>query len=354
VIRNAAGTLEATFIPYGATLTHLVFLGGSHVAGPVDVVLGWDDAVQYCACKAHTYFGATIGRVANRIAQGRFTLGGREHHLPLNEKDFNTLHGGMKGFDRRVFNIVNHTTSSVTFEYESPDGEEGFPGTLKVQVTHTITDKNEWQLRYHATSDNDTPVALSNHAYFNLNGNVNSTPTVLEHVMSIPEGKKYLEVDAHLLPTGKIAPVEDTPFLDFTAPKPLGRDIDQGSVTSQGGYDNAYVLDSWTPGRRPEDLPVALQVQTPVTGIGMRVRTDQPSLQIYSGNFLNATDPEQRIRRKRSQSIGSEPQYYNWRGALVVEAQQLPDSLHHAKFPSIILRTGEAYNQFTSYEFFAA
>merc|ERR1712176_473571 len=178
----------------------------------------------YCEAQdgKHTYFGATIGRVANRIAQGTFAVDGETYHTPLNENSVDTLHGGFMGFDRRAFSVVNKTRSSVTFEYTSADGEEGFPGNLTVQVTHTITDQDEWKLHYRAQADKNTPVALTNHAYFNLNGNINNTATVLEHVMKIPTGDQYVDVDSELLPTGILGSVDHASYLDFRTPKKIG------------------------------------------------------------------------------------------------------------------------------------
>jgi len=348
-IGNALGTTRATFIRYGATLTHLVFSGGEH--GPVDVVLGWDDPREYCASPQHTYFGATIGRVANRISHGSFKLDGKTYNTPLNEAS-DTLHGGWQGFDRHVFEVLEVNSSSVTFQTVSPDGEEGFPGNVTARVTHTITEADEWQISYVATTDRDTVVAMTNHAYFNLNGNVNNTPTVLEHVLKIPSGGRYVEVGSDLLPTGVVASVAEAPFMDFREAKSIGRDIDRGTATPQGGYDNAWVFGD-SPSKVPlSERPVAVEVYTPLTGIGVRMKTDQPSVQIYSGNFLNGTDPSTRIPRKRSQSFGSEPQFYQWRGAFTLEAQQYPDSVNHPQFPSTLLRQGEVYTQRTSYQFF--
>jgi len=351
-IRNAAGTLEATFLRYGGTLTHLLFTGGTEVQGPVDVALGWEDPRQHCRAPQHQYFGASVGRVANRIANGTFVLGGATYTLPRNENGYDTLHGGWFGFDRQVFDVVTRSASSVTFQHVSRDGEEGFPGTLTVQITHSISDDNEWQLHYHATTDRDTVVSLTSHPYFNLNGNINNMLTVLEHEIRIPTGDRFIEVDSHLVATGAIGSVSEATHLDFTTPKTLGRDIDRGTVTPQGGYDNAWVIGDARPTLRQGALALALEAYTPLTGIGMRVRTDQPSLQIYSGNFLNGTDPKTRMPRKRSQSFGLEPQYYQWRGALVVEAQQYPDAVNHANFPSVVLRLGEVYSQRTSYQLF--
>jgi len=350
-LSNSARTTRATLIRYGATLTHLVFAGGRK--GPVDVVLGWDDAREYCASPQHTYFGATIGRVANRIGHGSFELEGKEYRTPLNEDGFDTLHGGWKGFDRRVFDVVAKTGNSVTLQYISPDGEEGFPGTVTLQVTHTVTEDDEWLISYNATTDEDTVLALTNHAYFNLNGNVENTPTVMEHIMKVPTGDKYVEVDAKLLPTGVVAPVADAPALDFRSGKALGRDIDQGTVTPMGGYDNAWLFSGWSPDAPLRESPVLVEVHTPLTGIGLRMRTTEPSVQIYSGNFLNGTDPATRIPRKRSQSFGMETQFYQWRGAFTLEAQHYPDSVRVPQFPSVVLRKGEVYTQHTGYQLFS-
>jgi len=350
-LSNSNGTTQATLIRYGATLTHLVFASGKR--GPVDVVLGWDDPREYCASPQHTYFGATIGRVCNRIKNGSFELEGKEYRTPLNEAGLDTLHGGWKGFDRRVFDVVAKSNNSVTFQYISPDGEEGFPGTVTLQVTHTITEDDQWLISYNATTDKDTVLALTNHAYFNLNGNVDNTPTVMEHVMAMPTGDKFVKVDAELLPTGVVAPVAEAPALDFREGKALGRDIDQGTVTPKGGYDNAWVFSGWSPDAALEDSPVLVEVHTPLTGIGLRMRTTEPSVQIYSGNFLNGTDPATRIPRKQSQTFGTEPQFYQYRGAFTLEAQHYPDSVRVPQFPSVVLRKDAVYTQHTSYQLFA-
>ena len=175
-----------------------------------DVVLGWDDPTQYCASAQHTYFGATIGRVANRITNGTIRVGGRVYHLPLNEKGFDTLHGGWVGYDRRVWSVVHRSDASVTFSRVSWDGEMGFPGRLEINVTHSITETNEWTLRYAARADAETVLSMTNHAYFNLNANLNNTPTVLRHTVAMPTADRFVEVtppDAQgrgLLPTGKV------------------------------------------------------------------------------------------------------------------------------------------------------
>lgn len=354
-LKNSKG-MEATMIAYGATMTHLLVPDASDVKR--DVLLGWDDRSQYCANAEHTYFGATIGRIANRVAECSFELGGQKYDLSCNEKEFDTLHGGVVGYDRRVWTAVAQSSSSVTWSYFSPDGDMGFPGDLSVNVTHTITEANEWTIEYSALAgDRSTVVAMTNHAYFNLNANVDNTATVLEHVLHMPSATQALEVsgapDFHLLPTGKVLDIAAGSALDFfTEPKPVGQDIEHGVVTANGGYDNAWIF-----GDSPSDkMAHVVTLWSPRTGIQLDMATDQPSVQVYTGNFLNGTDADSssssfHIQRKASQSFGSEPQYYHWRGAITLEAQQYPDAVHHSNFPSIELRPGGRYQQRTSYKF---
>ena len=216
-LTNAKQTVKATMIAYGATVTHL--LVKDRAGADRDVLLGWDDATQYCANAEHTYFGATIGRVANRIANCSFLLGGQQYATSCNEKDFDTLHGGVVGWDRRVWEAVARNSSSVTWRYRSPAGEMGFPGAVEVNVTHSISDADEWSIVYSATADARTVVSMTNHAYFNLNANVHNTPTVLEHTLSMPTATRVLEVsgapDYHLIPTGAVDDIAPGSALDF-------------------------------------------------------------------------------------------------------------------------------------------
>jgi len=346
-LMNSRG-LEASMIAYGATMTHLLVPDAS--GAKRDVLLGWDDRTQYCASAQHTYFGATIGRIANRVANCSFGLEGQTYDLSCNEHDFDTLHGGVIGFDRQVWKAVARSSNSVTWSHFSPDGEMGFPGDLQVNVTHTITDDNEWTIGYSALAGGKTTVvAMSNHAYFNLNANVNNTPTVLEHILHMPTAKHALEVslapDYHLIPSGKVIDIARGSALDFTDPKPLGTDIDRGVVTAEGGYDNAWIFE---PAPRHEQHVVSLS--SPLTGIRLDMSTDQPSVQVYTGNFLNGNDDTQ-IPRKASQTFGDKAQFYQWRGAVTLEAQQYPDAVHHNNFPSVELEAGKRYTQRTSYRF---
>eukprot|EP00041_Stephanoeca_diplocostata_P017001 m.337630 g.337630 ORF g.337630 m.337630 type:complete len:403 (-) comp20556_c0_seq1:190-1398(-) len=352
ILKNSKG-MEARFIRYGATLTHLIFPDSE--GKPRDVVLGWDDTTQYCANPQHTYFGATIGRVANRIANGSFTLNGMVYDLPLNDHGIDTLHGGWLGYDRRVWSVIAQNRSSVTFSMVSWDGEEGFPGAISINVTHTLTDENEWVLQYAGRSLEtalSTVLAMTNHAYFNLNANVDDLETVLEHVMTMPTASTFVEVDSTLIPTGVLGSVaKDAPWLDFRTPKRIGADINRGTVTPLGGYDNAWVFE-----RRTPDVPGLLHdvvtITSPRTGISVAMSTDQPSVQVYTGNFLNGTDPSLRIARKASQCFSKDkPCYYQWRGAVTMEAQHFPDSVHQPSFPTIVLGPGAHYTQHTRYRF---
>jgi galactose mutarotase-like enzyme len=234
-LTNARGT-ELRILPYGGTATHFIVKDAN--GQPRDILLGFDDYTQYCANAVHPYFGATIGRVANRIANCSFTLEGTTYHTPCNEAspvDGNdTLHGGTVGFDRRVWTISSSTASSVRLSYFSPDGEEGFPGDVHVNVTHTLTPEDAWTIEYSAATTSAVAVAsLTNHAYWNLNSNVNGTATILEHELFADAGR-YLVVDSALLPTGAVGDVRDAFWLDFQRPKPVGRDIRNGTVTPTG------------------------------------------------------------------------------------------------------------------------
>jgi len=349
-----------TMIAYGATATHLYVPDTNRILR--DVILGWDDATQYCSNPQHTYFGATIGRVANRIANCSFDLGGKRYNLTCNDKGYDTLHGGIVGFDRRVWTAMNQTRSSVTWFYHSPDGEMGFPGALDIFVTHTITPESEWKIDYRAEMTNDstateTVIAMTNHAYFNLNANIDNTPTVMDHILHFPTSTNLVQVTGapayHLIPTGEVNEIVKDSAWDFTTAKRIGQDINSGDVTSLGGYDNARVFGS--PAipdvTSTTQLPLVATMTSPLTKIRLEMFTDQPSVQLYTGNFLNGTDTKLRIPRKKSQTYGKAPQYYHWRGAATLEAQQFPDAVHHDNFPSIVLKKGETYVQRTAYRF---
>jgi aldose 1-epimerase len=328
---KSANGMTAKVITYGATLTEL------HVPDKkgqtADVVLGCDDMAGYQS-DANQFFGATTGRVCNRIAKGKFTLDGKEYTLAVNNGK-NHLHGGVKrSLDKVVWGVEKRQLpqgqAGLHFTYSSPDGEEGYPGQLNISVFYTITDKNELDITYVATTDKPTPVNLTNHSYFNLAGA--GAPTVLDHELTIA-ADKYTPADDTLIPTGKIEPVAGTP-LDFTKPMKIGARIDQLTKTPYLGYDHNYVLN------KADAKVVAARLRDPSSGRVMTVHTDQPGVQFYSGNFLKGQK-------------GKGGKTYAHRSALCLETQHFPDSVNHPEFPSIILKPGTTYRTTTVYAFSA-
>jgi aldose 1-epimerase len=297
-----------------------------------DVTLGFDSLEPYLA--GHPYFGAIIGRYGNRIGKARFKLDGKEYKLAANNGP-NSLHGGVKGFDKVVWSAEPFDKPEgvgVVFTYTSPDGEEGFPGTLQTKVTYTLNDKNELIFDYYATTDKPTPVNLTNHTYFNLAGP--GTRDILDHVMMI-HADNTTPVDSTLIPTGEIKSVEGTPF-DFRKPTPIGAriDADDQQIKYGPGYDHNFVLNRPGPG-----LSLAARVSEPSTGRVMEVRTTEPGIQFYSGNFLDGT------------LTGKGGHVYKRRFGFCLETQHFPDSPNKPLFPSTILRPGETYTSQTVYAF---
>jgi aldose 1-epimerase len=323
------GKITAKVMTYGAILTELIV--PDRTGKPADVVLGFDTLEGYLA--GHPYFGATVGRVANRIAGGKFTLDGKEYKLAVNNGP-NSLHGGIKAFDKVVWkaeDVSGPAGAAVKFTYKSPDGEEGYPGNLDVAVTYTVTDQNEVKLDYKATTDKATPVVLTNHSYFNLAGPASGT--ILDHELML-NAENYTPGDETMIPTGSIAPVKGTP-LDFTTSTSIGARIAQ-IKGDPGGYDNNYVIDN------DAKLPnVAARAYDPKTGRVMEVLTTEPGVQLYTSNFLDG------------KTKGKGGVVYKKNQAFCLETQHFPDSVHHANFPSTILRPGQTYTQTTIYRFSA-
>lgn len=320
--------LEAMIITLGATLTSLYVPDRHGALG--DVLLGFDSLAPYLG--KHPYFGSLVGRYCNRIAGGRFDLDGDTYTLARNDGPHH-LHGGPGGFHRAIWTareVPSALGSAVAFSYVSPDGEEGFPGTLSVTVTYTLTDRNELRLDYTATTDRATPVNLTNHAYFNLAG----TGTVFGHELELA-GSSFIPVDAGLTPIGGLRPVEGTP-MDFTVPTLIGDRIGNHDeqLNNARGYDHTWVLD-----KDPGVLGFAARVYEPVTGREMEVDTTQPGIQCYTGNSLDGS-----VRGKGGQV------YAQYTG-LCLETQHFPDSPNHPDFPSCILRPGETYSETTIYRF---
>jgi aldose 1-epimerase len=324
-LTNARG-MRAKIMTYGATLTELHVPDKSGRLG--DVVLGFDTLEPYV--KGHPYFGSTVGRVANRIARGRFTLDGREYALAVNNGP-NHLHGGRKGFDKRVWKASAKKSAdgpAVQFTYTSPDGEEGYPGTLKATVVYTLTDQNALRIEYAAATDKATPVNLTNHSYFNLGGKGD----VLGHQVTLA-ASRYTPVDQTLIPTGEIATVRGTPF-SFLTPRAIGERIKQVGG-EPNGYDHNFVTDA--EGR----FALAARVCEPATGRVLEMYTDEPGFQFYTGNFLDGT-----LRGKGGV-------VYDKHAGFCLEAQHFPDAVNQPSFPSVILRPGHTYRQRTEYVFSA-
>jgi aldose 1-epimerase len=289
-----------------------------------DVVLGFDSLEGYL--KDHPYVGTLVGRYANRISKGRFVLDGTEYELTLNH-GFNHIHGGHAGFDKVLWQaseFADKKGAGITLEYISHDMEEGYPGFLRVSVSYTLDDENRVCLDYRATTDEATPINLTNHAYFNLNG---AAAEIYDHELMIP-ASKYVVTDQDLIPTGEIRSVEGSP-LDFRVPKLIGKDIHE----VEGGFDHCYVLDG--AGREPE---LAARVIHRESGRAMETFTTEPGVQFYSSNFL-------------ADIIGRGGTKYRKHLALCLETQHFPDSPNHPNFPSTILRPGEIYTQRTIYKF---
>jgi aldose 1-epimerase len=298
-----------------------------------DVVLGHETMEGYIPNPP--FLGAIVGRYANRIANGRFTLDGKTYNLPKNDGP-NTLHGGAtRTFDKVVWDAEPlKGEMGVAFTYLSKDGEEGFPGNLKVKVTYTLNDDNELILDYEATTDKATPINVSQHSYFNLKGEGNGD--ILDHEIMI-NADKFTPVDKNLIPTGELRAVKGTPF-GFTAPQRIGARIDDSyeQLVLGHGYDHNFVINRSGPG-----MVLAARVTEPTTGRVLEVSTTQPGVQFYTGNFLDGT------------VTGKHGHVYNRRYGFCLETQHFPDSPNHPDFPNTILRPGETFHEKTTFKFSA-
>jgi aldose 1-epimerase len=324
-LRNKNG-FEATVITYGATLVSLKTPDRrGHFA---DIVLGYDDVSGYANGKS--YFGGTVGRYANRIANASFQLNGTTYHLAKNDGK-NSLHGGIRGFNKVIWTAKARGKSSVRFTYVSKDGEEGYPGTLTASVTYTLTDNNELRLDYDVTTDKDTVQNLTNHSYFNLAG---SGHNILGHELSI-NAEYYTPVDETLIPSGHFQSVAGTPF-DFRTPHEIGARInDADEQLKRGrGYDHNWVLNG-----KLTSLKLAAEVYEPISGRKMQIRTTQPGLQFYSGNFLDGSEH------------GKGGQVYAHRTGFCLETQHFPDSPNQPTFPSTTLKAGRHFRSTTIFRF---
>lgn len=321
--------VKATVSDYGGRLVSL------HVPDKngklTDVVVGMASASAYESA-TEPYFGATIGRFGNRIAKGKFTLEGKDYTLPINNAP-NTLHGGTNGFQYVLWEAQQPDAQTLVLTYLSKDMDQGFPGNLKAKVTYTLTDDNALQLDYEATTDKPTVVNLTNHAFFNLNGE--GSGDILGHLLQI-NAESYTPVSATLIPTGKIEPVANTPF-DFRQPTAIGARIKtQNEQLKNGlGYDHNYVLAKEKSASRAK----AAIVVGDKSGIKMEVFTQEPGLQLYSGNFMQS---------KNTFKGGSKDDF---RTAFCLETQHFPDAPNQPSFPSTVLRPGETYKTSSVYQF---
>jgi aldose 1-epimerase len=332
-LRNAHG-IEIQLTNYGGIITSLKTPDRSgHIA---DIVLGYDNLPAYVANSP--YFGAIVGRYANRIARGHFTLDGATYTLAVNNGP-NSLHGGLRGFDKVVWNarpFQNQEGQGVALDYTSANGEEGYPGTLHATVTYTLTADDRLIVDYAATTDKATPINLSQHSYWNLVGN--ASRDILGHVLTI-NADGITPVDSTLIPTGEIMPVQGTPF-DFRTPHAIGERVDQRQNTQiryGNGYDHNWVLNRG--GAAADALVLAARVVEPSSGRTMEISTTEPGLQFYSGNFLDGSN------------IGKGGVVYHFRYGLALETQHFPDSPNHSNFPSTILRPGQQFHSRTVFKF---
>jgi aldose 1-epimerase len=324
--------VEAAVISYGATLVSLKVPDRNGKIA--DVVLGYDTVDGYE--QGASYFGGTIGRYGNRIAGGKFTLDGKVFQLPTND-GLNSLHGGTIGFNKRIWTAVDRSrldAEVLELSYTSPDGEEGYPGALKVKVTYTLpAESNELRIDYLATTDKDTVLNLTNHSYFNLTGD--ASQTILNHQLTLP-ALKFTPVDSTLIPTGEERAVQGTPF-DFTKPTAIGARINQEDEQLKfgKGYDHNWVLEKTD----KVGLQPAAEVFDPTSGRVLEILTTEPGIQFYSGNFLDGT------------AKGKGGQLYAYRTGLALETQHFPDSPNHPKFPSTELKPGQIYRSTTVLRF---
>ncbi len=332
-LKNANG-MEADVINYGGIMTRLLVPDKKGQAG--DVLLGFNDLKDYRT--KSPYFGAIVGRYGNRIANGRFSLNGKQYKLATNNDPGGipcSLHGGLKGFDKRLWKATPVSKSGqqgVRLDYTSADGEEGYPGNLQVTVHYWLTNQNTLRIEYEARSDKDTVINITNHNYYNLAGEGSST--INNHQLTI-NGGHITPVDAGLIPTGKLQAVAGTPF-DFTTPHAIGERVNAKDTQLKYGlgYDHNWALNSSN-----GSMAKAAEVYEPTSGRVMEVWTTEPGLQFYGGNFLDGT------------LTGKSGRKYPYRSGLCLETQHFPDSPNQPNFPSTTLKAGTTYRSATEYRF---
>ena len=328
-LSNANG-MQVSITNFGGRIVSIVL--PDEDGQPRDVVLGFDKVEDYFPENNLTDFGASIGRYANRINQGKITLDGVEYQLPQNNFG-HCLHGGPTGWQYPIYKVVEADGKHIKLLRESPDGDNNFPGNVKAYVTYTLTDNNAIDIAYEATTDAPTVINMTNHSYFNLSGDP-AGHLITDDILWI-NAANFTPVDSTYMTSGEIRPVAGTPF-DFTTPKPIGQDInaDCEQIRNGNGYDHNWCLDTGG-----DIKQVACELYCPQTGIDLKVYTDEPGIQVYSGNFLDGT------------VTGKKGIVYQQRSAICLETQHYPDSPNKPQWPSVVLRPGETYTSHCIFAF---
>ena len=324
------GTLTMQVTNFGARVVSLWMPDRN--GNMADIVLGYQNIDRYINNGGERFLGAVVGRVANRIGGGKFTLEGVEYTTPQNNNG-QTLHGGLKGVDMVVWDVVEATENSIRFSYTAPDGQDGFPGNLTIVMDYILKEDNEFKVTYSATTDKTTAVNLSHHSFFNLKGEAGGTIT--DHILQI-DADYITPTDSYLIPTGELMAVEGTPF-DFRTAHPIGDmiDADNEQLKNGRGYDMNWVLNRKDNG----EVVKVMSIYEPQSGRGFELYTDQIALQFYSGNFFDGTYD------------GKYGKPLSFRESVVFETQKYPDALNHSNFPSIVLKPGQEYTHTCIYKF---
>ena len=314
-----------TVTDYGARVLSLNVPDRSGVKA--DVIVGYASMQEYQECPGERFFGAAVGRLANRLGGAAFSLDGKQYRLSANDNG-NTLHGGFTGIDRILWDVEEMKCDSILFHLTDKDGSDGWPGNLDIRLRYTLTDDKAFRVEYRAETDSPTLCNLSHHSFFNLTGD--ASKPILDHILQI-EAERFIPVDDKLIPTGEIRSVTGTPF-DFRRPKRIGQDIGQedGQLRHTGGYDHNWCLDG-------KGFRKVASLCEPVSGREMEVWTDQCGLQFYSGNFFDGS------------YAGKDRKSIVHRGALALETQAWPDAVHHPGFPDTVLRPGDIYTHNCEY-----
>ena len=323
------GALEMSVTDFGARVLSLIVPDRNGVKA--DVAVGYTTLEEYLECKGERFFGAAVGRLANRLGAAKFTLDGKEYNISINDNGKNTLHGGFTGVDKVLWTVEAHDENSITFSLVDKEGSDGWPGNLTIWMKYSLTEANEFKVEYKATTDAPTLVNMTHHTFFNLTGD--ASKSILDHVLEI-KADSYIPVGEGLIPTGEVAEVEGTPF-DFRVAKAIGKDIEveDDQLKGGGGYDH-----NWCLGESDIVRNVATLYE-PESGRVMEVATDQCGMQFYSGNFFNGS-----YAGKNELVIGH-------RCALALETQAWPDAIHHENFPNTVLRPDETYTHTCIYKF---